>query len=348
MDDGAIILKLQKKLLHVFLMLNNKSAHEYQRALTASIVIWSHLKDLQHPVWQMFASNASAFNEECGEICFSVLARGVAKNGARSDIKTIDRWFRLIRTKIQVAQELGIEVGGDDFKHLNRGRSTISKKSREVKATAAFFQRMIRTMKAGNYVHYDHRLGKPDQGGTIRPVVAATMLTPLDMKVGDLFKVVHSKLKGTMGTFWVYPHSDIWPAATPRTVSSSDDELVDPPQSRRRAQGRGHAQPNRQNEASGRRRKRPRSSQSSLLGRVIGIPAREMGDRWAVHIYGEVDSRRAVHFGRVDRLDENSIHVHGKFLFTDERFKATVSQAKAGLVPVARESHVCDGVQSSD
>ena len=74
MDAGEDVLRAQAMLLKVFLLIGGKSCTEYIRALTASILLWSSYERSQHPCWQLSQHNASAFNEESGEISLSVLA----------------------------------------------------------------------------------------------------------------------------------------------------------------------------------------------------------------------------------------------------------------------------------
>ena len=104
MDDGERVIVYQLRLLKVFLVLDNKQCKEYQRALSMSIVLWFRMRAHNHPAWQIFKNNASAFNEESGEICFSVLARGIAiaSSGIRSDCKAVSRKFCLIKSSVAV------------------------------------------------------------------------------------------------------------------------------------------------------------------------------------------------------------------------------------------------------
>jgi Tfp pilus assembly protein PilW len=62
-----------------------------------SINLWEWMRVNDHAGWQVFRQNASAFNEESGEIAFSVLARDIASSGIRSDAKTVSRKFGLIK-----------------------------------------------------------------------------------------------------------------------------------------------------------------------------------------------------------------------------------------------------------
>ena len=97
MDSGADVLRAQALLLKVFMMIGGRSCTEYIRALTASIMLWGHYESTQHPCWELFRHNASAFNEESGEISLSALARDISRGGVRSDCKTLTRlssWCR--------------------------------------------------------------------------------------------------------------------------------------------------------------------------------------------------------------------------------------------------------------
>ena len=91
MDAGADVLAAQARLLKVFPLVGGAKCSEYVRALTASLLQWSEYERVNHPCWQLFANNASAFNEESGEISLSVLAREIARGGVRSDCKKVDQ-----------------------------------------------------------------------------------------------------------------------------------------------------------------------------------------------------------------------------------------------------------------
>ena len=78
---------MQALLLKVFMLIGGRQCSEYINALTASIMLWGHYEAVNRPCWQLFKQNASAFNEEAGEIALSVLARDIARGGVRGDLK---------------------------------------------------------------------------------------------------------------------------------------------------------------------------------------------------------------------------------------------------------------------
>jgi len=304
MDDGKLLLEAQKKLLHLFLMFDNKQVSEYQRALILSIMLWSHHKRNNDQVWKMFASNACAFNEESGEICFSVLARGVARSGIRSDVNAVSKSYRLIRPKMRVAMDIGVDICGEDFKHKNNHNATIKASCKEVKSTAAFFSRMIRALKAGRFQQYTDSLGVPDEKTGIRPTEKAIMVPKLDRDVRRQYNKVLNKLQKSMQTFWVCDHNDVWPDSVPVAHCDSDDEEV------KFDTETGDPIP-----PSGITPPRPRRSKRSrepdvkpdyrqYVGRIVRVPARQFGAQWATETFGRAASHSAVLHARVMPANE--------------------------------------------
>ena len=71
MDDGEKVLEMQYRIMSIFLLLDGPQAREYQKALSTLVHLWEWMRRAGHPAWIMFKNNASVFNEESGEICFS-------------------------------------------------------------------------------------------------------------------------------------------------------------------------------------------------------------------------------------------------------------------------------------
>ena len=150
-------------LLKVFLLIGGKCCTEYIRALTASILLWSFYERSQHPCWQLFQHNASAFNEESGEISLSVLARDIARSGVRSDCPKVSSTFQLVKAKSELAQDIDVDLAGEDFGSDEHGRR-IRDDCDEVVATTAYLRTVIRHILAGSYMHYDKECGARASG----------------------------------------------------------------------------------------------------------------------------------------------------------------------------------------
>ena len=117
-------------------------------------------------------ANASMWNEESGEVCFSVLARDIASSRVRSDVSKVSEKFELIKMKMETAADLKVDLCGDDF--ADRKHRKIQMDSKEVQATVVFFRRMI-TSSAGGVIDTSmmvadfliRRQGGPDHSVTL-------------------------------------------------------------------------------------------------------------------------------------------------------------------------------------
>ena len=134
-------------------------------------MLWGHYESCGHPCWQLFVNNASAFNEESGEIALSVLARDISRGGVRSDCKKVSQTFALVKAKTEVAQDMDVDLAGMTSGPPN----TYDERRRTAmtwRATAAFLRTVIRQILAGTYRHYDKDVGFLGKGGAAaRPTV---------------------------------------------------------------------------------------------------------------------------------------------------------------------------------
>jgi hypothetical protein len=170
MDGGRRILKHHVLLLKVFVCIGGRRTTDYSRALVTQLALWIQLKQMDHPAWHMFLENASCFNEECGELSFSALARQVARGGSRSSFPQSNKQFKLLKTGMQVAADFRLELNGPKVSQRNGTR--IKDEGKDVQATVAFFKRAIHQILNNSYRHYDEHLGRPQKkNGNTRPTV---------------------------------------------------------------------------------------------------------------------------------------------------------------------------------
>ena len=360
MDDGDQILKAQLRLLHVFLVIDSGKCKEYQRAVMLSQLIMASYKQRNHVCWTMFKNNPSAFNEETGEICFSILARELAQGGGiRSDVKAVDRRYRLIRTKLDVAEDLRSDISGDDFNE--HSRASVDPDGPEVKATLAFFLDVIRKLRGGSFRHYDETVGHRSNGqNNARVTIPADIVPSLKLDVAEKAKVVIRKLKKKYNKLWVMEHKDIWPGSVPQIVSDSEDETVSPHSlssgsddsadpsaedaklNRPRARGR----PSKRHEKKAEEKQaNDRFAPRMLLTRMVAVPATKIGLKWARDRYGKVGCRAAIMHGIVRDYDpEHRLGPVGCTFGDDDDYtlRLSVAEAFGMLVPIGQEEVVED------
>jgi hypothetical protein len=265
-----------------------------------SIHLWEWMRVNDHAGWQVFRQNASAFNEESGEIAFSVLARDIATSGIRSDVKTVSRKLGLIKAKMVVAKGLEVELCGEAFSAHDH--CVVKRRSPDVDATVAFFKKMIRQLRTSCHHHYDSGCGfldkKDRRNAAPRKRIAATVLVSLKLKMSATrLRLVTADQKLKLHQFWVHPYHDIWPAAQPappdsdNTSSNSEDEVERrsdrvPPQRRRRRVKR-----TRHNDPAPPAVVDDDGDDADFIGRVVSCPSWCISERWSYERYGSKRAR---------------------------------------------------------
>ena len=164
LDNGTQVMEHQLQILQLLIFIGGTNTTEYQRAIATSLHIWQHWRNVDHVAWRLFDANASMWNEESGEVCFSVLARDIASSGVRSDVSKVSEKFELIKMKMETAADLKVDLCGDDF--ADRKHRTIQMDSKEVQATVVFFRRMITSLRRGCHRHFDDGCGFLDKKAT--------------------------------------------------------------------------------------------------------------------------------------------------------------------------------------
>lgn len=349
LDDGNNVLEMQHRLLTIFLLLDGPQAREYQRALSTSVHLWEWMRSTGHPAWSIFANNASAFNEESGEICFSVLARELAGSGIRSDCDAVSRKFALIKSKIQISQDLNVDLCGDDFS--SRDHCRVGRRSEEVQAATSFFKRMIRALSNKSHRHYGPDCGVLDQKDrrrqAARKTVAAEVIPALKLAVGDQLRKVSETVEESHRAYWVYPHRDIWPAAAPSLPVSDDDFSDGAGEAEKKTEKKTEKQSGEhEKESESRPRKRQRTGDSTAagwIGRVVAVPAFCLGERWSIQAFGSKSARNAARLhGRLEKSTRRR-HMDCRFFHDNEYvLQLTFHQVSKYLVPQDEENNVRD------
>ena len=357
MDDGRRILKEQYRLLAVFLLLDGSQSKEYQRALLTSISLWEWMKRQAHPMWDVFKNNASVFNEESGEVAFSVLARDIASSGVRSDCEAVSRKFRIIKPKMVVAKGLEIDLCGDDFSSASH--CTVDVKSPDVVAATAFFKKMIRQLQRKSHHHFGATCGFLDKKArgknAARQLVAAEVIPPIKWKNAlTRLSIVAVQMKAVMNRYWVYQHRDIWPAAQPEIAVSLGE---DSDGSAEEVMGGDDAKaaPVRRVGRKGKRARSPsvHSSGSSelegddgvlFIGRIVSCPAWFCGRGWATERYGskKAGTKARLHGKLEECKDFDNEYICRWFHDHDYCTRLTAAQVRKTLVPVEDEEKVED------
>jgi hypothetical protein len=167
------------------------------------------------------------FNEELGELTFSILARSVLSDHTKDDFEHMDRLFRLLRVYRDVKGDVVSDTTGAS-NSLN-WRHKINKEGEEVVTTELFFKRIIRQMVSGTYTSYDGTPKCYTNAATaatlkVRPASPAVYMSKdaLDAYVLNVL----ASIKVDMNTNFLFPYKHIWPECINHDDDHDDDEQV--------------------------------------------------------------------------------------------------------------------------
>lgn len=164
LNDGALMNKMSAKMLKLLLCCHPTRLSEYVSCPVASLLctIWgARMKAAGQPSsgYQAFLDDPSAFNEELGEISFSVMSRSITRRPTQGQsISELSREYRLVSSRIRFAKDMEVDLQSDDFKKPAHGqgnaiprKNTLSEDSAEIAATTQHFLAVIRALVQGTW-----------------------------------------------------------------------------------------------------------------------------------------------------------------------------------------------------
>ena len=142
-------------LLRLNMVLVQKNA--YSRSIMMQLLNLMHQRDNKLPMWQMFSKSTAVYNEEIGEISFSILSRVVLGDTTKCSFKHMNILYGLIHTYRANNEDMTREQSRTARKHM---RFDISKKHDSLDAVKSFILHMIREVKADTYRVYSGKAHK--------------------------------------------------------------------------------------------------------------------------------------------------------------------------------------------
>ena len=172
-------------------------------------------------------SNMAMFNEELGELTFSILARSVLADHTKDDFAHMDRLFRLLRVYRDVKGDVVADTSGA-ANSLN-WRHKINKVGEEVVTTELFFKKIIRQMVSGTYQSYD---GTPKSytnaatAATLKVRSTSPLVYMQKDALDDYLLNLMAVIRVDMNTNFLYAYKHIWPECINHDDEHDDDEQV--------------------------------------------------------------------------------------------------------------------------
>ena len=174
----------------------------------------------------MMKTNMSLFNEELGELTFSILARSTLGDHTKDNFEKMDKLFKLLRVYRDVKSDV---VADNSSSNTLNWRHKIKKDGVEVRTTELFFQQIIRQMVSGTHRSYDGSAkgyASALKGAQLKviPTSPAVYMSKEDLMVYVTAQL--TSLRIDMNTNFLFPYKHIWPESVNHDDEHQGDELV--------------------------------------------------------------------------------------------------------------------------
>ena len=220
-------------LTQVLMALHKSQDHQYIEALLAQILVVIYQKTHNLPTWQMLKDGMSVFNEESGELMFSILARCSLGDSGKNSFEYMNKMYSMIHMYRSVDDDIRNDMHRAGPKRNWRLKITVDDEGLD--ATRGWLRGYIRKLKGNTMTFYD---GLPE--GFKNSAYAAKHQIPLDKHLtGETAKLpmfdpdrqrkeLPTRLSRVANKYCVKAWAaenmgDIWPEFFPARKPASDD-----------------------------------------------------------------------------------------------------------------------------
>ena len=201
--------------------------HPYPKIMLTFMLVLRYWRVSNFCAYHMMKNNMAMFNEELGELTFSILARSVLADHTRDDFDHMDRLFRLLR----VYRDVKSDVVADNSSSANtlNWRHKINKEGDEVTSTQLFFKKIIKQMVNGTYKSYD---GTPKcysnaQSGSELRIKSNSPVVYMQLPELTIYlQTLLASIKVDMNTNFLYQYSHIWPECLSQEDVHENQDVV--------------------------------------------------------------------------------------------------------------------------
>jgi hypothetical protein len=212
-------------LLHRIKVPGKNTPHHYPTIQLSYLLLLQHWKVNSHCSYEMMKHNMSVYNEELGEIGFSILSSTVLGDHNKDDFDHMNRMYRLI----PVLRDIKREVMQDHSLPTSLSwRHKINIQGDEVTTAGVFFRQVIRRIVGNTFQSYGSSVEAYSNSASAAMHLTRASTPDIRMTkeqfslhLNRLITVIRTDLYG----FFVYRIArDLWPDAAESWDMSQDDE----------------------------------------------------------------------------------------------------------------------------
>ena len=177
---------------------NHGTPHDYPKRILAHLLCMAYWTNIDHVTWRLLEGNVNLFNEEYGEMFFSILSRAVLGDHIKANFDHMDKIYKLLPVYRDVKDEIQSETNPSS--NSINWHYTIPADSREVSATSFFFERTIRQIMSNSYKSYRSKTKFANQITEQRDVcttyIPIVYFNDVHIKCAYLYDSIHSDIVG--------------------------------------------------------------------------------------------------------------------------------------------------------
>lgn len=156
MEQHTIITTNLVRVLRVFYMLGQRNKKygtpSYRKVILMQLQLMRYFEMQGLPTHDMYVKNPGLFNEESGEISFSILSRCVMGDTMKHDHKHLNEQYCLMPVYLVCREDIARDLGDTTMRGCSH--RVVKPNSPEVRQLEAHFLVSIRAMVTGTYVYY--------------------------------------------------------------------------------------------------------------------------------------------------------------------------------------------------
>lgn len=196
-------------MLRRFNTIDGGVSHNYPKMQLAQMLVIDYWRQSHYVGYEMMIDNLSIYNEERGEMLYSILSRCVLGDNNRSDFEHIDSMFKLLSEYTCMKDDVinDTETSTSSMNH----RHVIPENDDNLTSVCHFFRRTIRQIMNGEYRSYDG--SKTCYTSAHNASMHLTKDYQDSVYLADISSLVDkyaNDLKTTLSSGILRPHKDIW------------------------------------------------------------------------------------------------------------------------------------------
>lgn len=199
-----------------------RRSHNYPKMMLCCMLITEHWRRTHYVGRAMMKKNMHMYNEELGEISFSVLARCVLGDNHKSDLQHLRSLYKLLPVYRDTKDQLLADTTSSDSINY---RYTIKPGDDSVMVVTLFFQRTIRQIRSGEYRSYN---GSSEAYKSAAKAVGCLTVDCLPeifrSDITDLVDAYFDQIDRSVHSNFLYSDRDIWREADD---SQNEDDAND-------------------------------------------------------------------------------------------------------------------------